>query len=178
MDEAACLAELTALAVAVKVPDMRASWVEQGGNLRIVYPLSIGPGVVAGLRLELVGPKAVPHASPLRNWRAMLLATAYHREWRLGRIEFDPTRPHLNQPDCRRKLSAPPKVVGPHIHPFDRNSQLGLDALSVRNLPAAFELDAAPSSFDGAVSQIRAHFAVELWPHPEDAPPWQLSLVP
>jgi hypothetical protein len=130
-----------------------------GESTRVVFPLArIGGLGLEGVRLRLT-------AKPFRRndeVTATLEVSGGRNGVTIARIDAWPADPHGNiNRDHRKILGIPALIRGSHVHRFEDNARLGVEAFSPQsNLPAARELDRDIQSFRQFLALVEAEFCI------------------
>jgi len=139
------------------------------GRLSFVTGIATGGVSFPGFRIRGSAPQGVVGRDVVLQVEALLGS----RRWlHISRIEYKPLGGHLN-PFSRRDVprQIPPGVS--HVHGFEDNAVLGLDAFSpTSNLPIARILDPSPTSLRGFLRSAGTMLAIPDFEH-IDSPPWQ-----
>lgn len=130
-----------------------------GENTRVVFPLARvgGPGI-EGARLRLT-------AKPFRRNEevtATLEVSGGRNGVTIARIDAWPLDPHGNiNREHRKMLGIPQLIPGSHVHRFEDNARIGVEAFSPQsNLPVARELDRDIQSFRQFLALVEAEFRI------------------
>ncbi|WP_172729866.1 hypothetical protein [Neorhizobium galegae] len=93
----------------------------------------------------------------------------------ISRIDFHPYAPHSNR--YWRKFGLAADVNGSHIHSYDSNARLGIDAFTAGgNLPNASSLDEEPGSFREICQVVGRSFNIKECGNLQ-MPEWNGSLL-
>jgi hypothetical protein len=129
-------------------------------TIELIVPLSDEHGVgLEGVRLSIT---AWPYRK-LEDITALLEVPGGRSFTNIARVDGWPLDPHMNlrsrnYPGLGHLL---PEVIGHHVHRFDDNARLGLDAFGAENLPLAAPITQRLESYRDFLRVVGAEFNID-----------------